>query len=207
MSTFSKAMGAISSFQSVMGLLSSSFAVDVVCIMDENGKQVFATARIMRAMVQDESELFQHPLETGNQITDFKIDKPKVIQLAVVIPSDGYSNVYSQLSKAKTDGLSFVVQTRAGTFPDMVIQALPHEEGAQWGDCLAMSLTLAEVQWYSSTVEMLPAKEVAVSSKSAAAGGTAKPDADTVKSGQQRTPDASNAKTAKASSVLYDWTH
>lgn len=207
MSIFSKITGAISSFQSVMGLISSSLATDVVCIMNEDGRQVFETARALRAMCQDDSELFQHPLETGNKITDFKIDKPKVVQLAVIIPSDDYGYAYTQLAHAKELGTTFTVQTKARTYSNMVIQAMPHEEGEQWGDCIAVSITFVEVQWYQATVETLPAKDVAVSPKSKAAGGSAKPDADTVKSGQQRGKDASAANTKKANSVLYDWIH
>ena len=204
MSIFSKISGGISSFQSVMGLLSSSFAVDVVCVLNENGNQVFETARIVRAAVNNDSELFQHPLETGNKITDYKIDKPKVVQLAAIIPSDGYSDAYAALAQAKVNGISFIVQTRAASYSNMVIQSMPHEEGEQWGDCLALAVTFVEVQWYQATVETLPAKEVAASTKAANAG--AKPDADTIKSGQQRASDASAANSAKANSAWYDWT-
>lgn len=200
MSIFSKITGAISSFQSVMSLLSSSLASDVVCIMDEDGRQLFETARAVRAMCQDDSELFQHPLETGNKTTDFKIDKPKVVQLAVVIPADDYSYAYPQLAKAKVDGKTFSVQTKARVYNDMVIQAMPHEEGEQWGDCLAVAITFVEVQWYQATVEMLPAKEVARSKKTGA-----KSDADTVKSGQQRASDASAANSGKATTILGGW--
>lgn len=205
MSIFSKITGAISSFQSVMGLISSSLASDVVCIMDENGRQVFETARALRAMGQDESEFFQHPLETGNKITDYKIDKPKVVQMAVIIPSDDYGYSYTQLSRAKELGTTFTIQTKARTYNNMAIQAMPHEEGEQWGDCIAVSITFLEVQWYQATIEALPAKEVAVSPKSKAAGGSAKPDADTVKSGQQRSKDASPANSAKATTILGGW--
>lgn len=205
MSILSQLAGAVSSFQSVMGLISSSLAVDVVCIMDEDGNQVFETARAMRAMCQDDSELFQHPLETGNKITDYKIDKPKVVQLALIIPADDYGYSYTQMARAKELSTSFIVQTKARTYSNMVIQAMPHEEGEQWGDCIALAVTFVEVEWYQATVEMLPAKEVAASTKAANAG--AKPDADTVKSGQQRASDASAANSSKANSAWYDWTH
>lgn len=202
MSIFSKITGAISSYQSVMSLMSSSLATDVVCIMDEDGRQVFETARALRAMCQNDSELFQHPLETGNKITDYKIDKPKIVQLAVIIPVDDYTNAYNQLTEAKKAGKTFIVQTKARVYENMIIQSMPHEEGEQWGDCLAVSITFIEVQWYQATIEMLPAKEVAASEKTGA-----KSDADTVKSGQQRGKDASSANASKANSVLYDWTH
>jgi len=69
---------------------------------------------------------------------------------------------------------------------------------------VAVTLTLKEVVWFTATIETMPAKEVAVSSKSAKTGGTAKPDADTVKQGQKSTSDATAATQSKSSSVLKD---
>lgn len=206
MSNFlTQAAGYVSNFQSVMGLINSSLAQDVVYIGDENGNQLFTLARIMRAGVNLDSEIFEHPLETGNKIADFKIDKPTVVQLGLMIPTESYQNAYDQMRQAKTNGTSLIVQTRAGTYENMVIQAMPHEESPEYGDCLAMSCTLREVQWFTATIETLPAKEVAVSSKSAAAGGNAKPDADTVKQGQKRAMDASSGTVQKSESILHGW--
>lgn len=193
--------GGVSSYQSVMNLINSTLAADVVCILDENGKQLFESARIMRLAVQDDSELFQHPLETGNKITDFKIDKPKVVQLAVVIPVDDFTYSFTQLTTAKAKGTTFSVQTFAKTYNNLIIQSMPHEESEQFGDCLAVSITLVEVQWYVASVESLPAKEVAAKKKTGA-----KSDADTKKAGQQRASDASASNSNKADSILYGWT-
>jgi len=197
--------GAVSSFKSAMSLLTSSLSVDVVRVTDSEGRQVFAMARALKAGVMDDSEFFQHPLEDGNKTTDFKIDKPKTIQLGVMIPTDTYQPVYSSLVDAKVRGEQFIIQTRAGTFTNMVIKAMPHEESAEYGDCLVMQLTFEEVKWYATTVEMLPAKEVAGSKKSAS--GKAKQDADTKKLGQKRATDASASTSKRADSILYGWTH
>jgi hypothetical protein len=195
--------GAVSSFKSAMSLLTSSLSVDVVRITDSEGRQVFAMARAIKAGVMDDSELFQHALEDGNKTTDFKIDKPIVIQLGVMIPTDTYQPVYSSLVDAKKRGEQFIVQTRAGSFPNMIIKSMPHEESPEYGDCLVMQLTFEEVKWYATTVEMLPAREVAGNKKSAGA----KQDADTVKSGQKRASDASDSTKKRSDSILYGWTH
>lgn len=200
-----QAAGYVSNFQSVMGLINSSLAQDVVYVGDENGNQLFTLARIMRAGVNLDSEIFEHPLETGNKIADFKIDKPVVIQLALLIPTESYQNVYAQIRQAKTEGTELIIQTRADTYTNMIIQAMPHEESVEIGDCLSMSCTFREVQWYTANIETLPAKEVSVSTKSAAAGGTAKPDADTVKQGQKRATDASPGTQQKSESILHGW--
>lgn len=200
-----KAAGYNSTFQSVMGLINSSLAQDVVYIGDESGNQLFTLARIMRAGVNLDSDIFEHPLETGNKIADFKIDKPVVIQLGLMVPTESYQNVYAEMRQAKTEGTTLIVQTRADTYTNMIIQAMPHEESGEIGDCLAMSCTFREVQWYTANIETLPAQEVAVSPKSAAAGGNAKPDADTVKQGQKRATDASSGTQQKSESIIHGW--
>lgn len=195
--------GAISSFRSAMSLLTSSLSVDVTRITDSKGRQVFAEARAVKAGILQDSELFQHPLETGNKITDYKIDKPIQIQLGVLIPTDSYSTVYASLVDAKKNGEQFIVQTKAGAFPNMVIKAIPHEESSEYGDCLAMQISFEEVIWYDTNTQTLPAKSVAGTKK---AGG-AKQDADTSKLGQKRATDASSSTQKRSKSVLYGWTH
>jgi len=199
--------GALSSFRSAMSLLTSSLSVDVVRISDSNGRQVFAEARVMKAAVLDDSELFQHPLETGAKITDYKVDKPIQIQLGLVIPVESYTSVYSSLVDAKKQGENFIVQTKAQAYPNMIIKAIPHEESSEYGDCLIMQITFEEVIWYDATLEMLPAKEVAPATKKVGASTAAKTDADTQKLGQKRATDASESTKKKSSSVIYDWTH
>lgn len=204
---FTTLSGALSSFKSAMSLLTSSLSVDVVRITDSKGRQVFAMARALKAGIINESEFFQHPLEDGNKTTDFKIDKPIVIQLGVLIPTDTYTPVYSALVDAKTNGEQFIIQTFAGSFPNMVIKSMPHEESSEYGDCLAMQITFEEVKWYATNVELLPAKEVASSTKKAGAGKGAKQDADTSKLGQKRASDASSSTQKRADSVIYGWSH
>lgn len=205
MSFLTQAAGYVTTFQSVMGLINSTLAQDVVYIGDENGNQLFSNARVMRAGVNLDSEIFEHPLENGNKIADFKIDKPVVIQLGLMIPTSSYNDDYSSMRQAKKEGTTLIVQTRAGTYSNMIIQAMPHEEAVEYGDCLAMSCTLREVEWYTANIETLPAKEVAVNPKSAATGGTAKPDADTVKQGQKRATEASAGTQKKQESILHGW--
>ncbi|XAO54182.1 tail fiber protein [Yersinia phage vB_YenM_P744] len=193
-------MGSVSNYQSVAGLFNSSLAVDVVRITTAEGKQLFTLARAIKAGVNPESELFEHPLETGNKIIDFKIDKPIVVQLGVLIPTESYESIYNEILQAKTLGTELVVQTRASTYSNLIIQAMPHEESPDYGDTLAMSITLREVQWFNPNPESLPAKQVSANPKTGA-----KSDADTLKQGQQRPTDASQGTQKKAESILHGW--
>lgn len=200
MGFITQALGMVSSYQSVMGLINSTFAVDVIFIADDIGNQVFADARIMKAGVNLDTEIFEHPLETGNKVADFKIDKPTVIQLGLLIPTDSYTSAYKQMRQAKINGSVFTIQTKADTYTNMIIQSMPHEESPEYGDCLAMSCTFREVQWYKAVVETLPAQQVAVNKKTGA-----KSDADTVKQGQKRSTDASAGSVKKQESILHGW--
>lgn len=204
MSSFSDLMNTASGALSSYNLAMSSFAVDVVRITDEFGAQMFTQCRAMRAAVNRQSDLCEHPLETGNKVVDFKIIKPNIAQLTMFIPGDAYGTVYQDIEQAYINGTSLIVQTRASSFADMYISDMPHDEAPDLGDTIAVTLTLKEVKWFTSTVETMPAKEVAVSSKSAKTGGTAKPDADTVKQGQKRTTDPSPATQQKSSSIAKD---
>lgn len=204
MSSFSDLMNIASGATSSYGLYTSSLAVDVVRITDEQGAQLFSQCRAMRAAVNRSSDLCEHPLETGNKIADFKIIKPNISQLTMFIPGDAYGSVYKDIEQAYQNSTSLIVQTRASSFANMVITDMPHDEAPDLGNTLAVTLTLKEVIWFTSAVETMPAKEVAVSSKSAKTGGTAKPDADTVKQGQKRTTDVSDATQGKSRSVMKD---
>lgn len=171
---------------SAMSLFNSSAAVDVVRVLSDGG-QVFSSARIMRATINDDSDLFSHPLENGNKITDFKIDLPIAIQLVVILPTLDFDSTYKNLKKAKAEGTEFIIQTRADSYQHMVIKSLPHEESPEYGDCLAITISFREVQWFVPVVETLPRREVAPQPKSAKTQGKTgvKPNADTVKSGQK----------------------
>jgi len=204
MSSFSDLMNTASGAVSSYSLYASSLAVDVVRITDENGAQLFSLARSMRAAMNRSSDLCEHPLETGNKIADFKIIKPNVAQLTMFIPGDAYGTVYKDIEQAYVSSASLIVQTRASSFANMVITDMPHDEAPDLGDVVAVTLTLKEVIWFTSSVETMPAKEVAVSSKSAKTGGTAKPDADTVKQGQKRTSEATESTKSKSTSLLKD---
>jgi len=205
MSSFSDLMNTASGAMSSYSMAMASFAVDVVRITDEFGAQLFTEARAMRAAVNRSSTLCEHPLETGNTAADFKVIKPNVAQLTMFIPADAYGSVYQEIEQAYTDSTSLIVQTRASSFANMVITDMPHDEAPDLGDTVAVTLTIKEVVWFTTSTETMPAKEVAVSPKSANTGGTAKPDADTVKQGQKSATDATATTQSKSESVIHGW--
>jgi hypothetical protein len=200
MSSFSNLMSGTYGESASSNQGTSSYAVDVVRITDEAGNQLFTQARAMRAAVNRSSSLCEHPLETGNTIADYKVIKPNISQLTMFIPADAYGSVYKEIEQAYTDSASLIVQTRASSFANMVITDMPHDEAPDLGDSVAVSLTLKEVVWFTSSVETMPAKEVSASKKTGA-----KSDADTVKQGQKNGSDASTSTKEKSESVIHGW--
>lgn len=195
MASLTDLMNMASGARSTYSLGKSFFTADTVRITDMNGVQVFSQCRAMSVQVSRTSTLAEHPLETGNTIADFKIIKPNSITLKMIIPDDAYRAVYKEIEQAWLNSMAFIVQTWASSFANMVLTDLPHDETPGSVGCVSLTLTLKEVVWFTSTVETMPAREVAVSSKSAKNGGTAKPDADTVKQGQKRPASLTQANT------------
>lgn len=202
MASLTDLMNAASGLSSTYSLAKSFFTADVVRITDMSGVQVFSECRAMSAQITRTSTLAEHPLETGNTIADFKIIKPNAITLKMIVPDEAYRSVYKEIEQAWLSSTTLIVQTWASSFANMVITDLPHDETPDSVGSVSLSLTLKEVVWFTSTVETMPAKEVAVSSKSAKTGGSAKPDADTVKQGQKAPATATVATQQKTVSLL-----
>lgn len=124
-----------------------SAAQDVVCVLDESLTQVFELARPMKAVVKEEAKMMEHPIETGAVVTDHRILLPVEIQLSLVLSSEEYRDVYQQIRELFHAGELLTVQTRTGSYPDMVIQSMPHEETPDMADGTTLALSLRETQF------------------------------------------------------------
>lgn len=198
MGIFNQLISAVEAASSIIG---SSLARDVVRITDENGNQLFAGARIMRATVREEAIFFEHPLEDGTKVIDQKILKPVEIQLAVIMPGESYGAAYAAIRDAYRLSTPLIVQTKTASYAAQYLQSIPHEETPEAGDSVVIALTTREVQWYKADVQSLPAKEVAASTKTTNAGS--KPDASTIKQGQKRTSTASESKKSSVAADIF----
>lgn len=167
--------------QEVLGI----FGADVVAVLDSDTyEQLFQAARPMRANINRTQRLMDHPLEDGSTISDFSIIDPVEIELVLMLTGDEYVEVYSEIRTHWESRIPVVVQTRADTFEDMLIQNIPHEETPDTIDVIPMSIKLRQIQIIEVQYQALPEKAVE------------KPtDQSTVDRGAQQ---------PKSSSVLYD---
>lgn len=127
------------------GLSVNAKKIDVVQILDqETLQQVFSQARPLRASVREMSRGLRYPIETGAVLTDSVIIMPLEIHLEVFIPNTAYGTVYPALRTARINGRLLTVQTRTGTYKNMFIEEMPHEETTDVMNAVVMSLKFVE---------------------------------------------------------------
>lgn len=200
--------GAVSAAQSF--IFSSKRSVDVVAITGAGFVPLFTAARPLAADVFEYADLMEHPLETGAVIADHIVFRPMEIELPLICPGDlAYRATYAALRATFKAGTLLTVRTRTGSYPNMVITDLPHEEKAEQFDAIAIRLRLREAHF--------------VTPKSGLASSQVKnpAQASTVNRGSQQTSAATGSGAAKAAasaassgggaaaqgSTLYRWTY
>lgn len=162
----------------------SMFGVDVVGIYDNDTfDQLFQTARPAKANITRDAKIMEHPIETGSIRQDFMIIQPVTIELSLMLLGNEYQPVYQQIKQYFMTGTPVSIQTKADVFPDMVIQAMPHEETPDMFDAIPLAVRLREVQQFTVQYQALTSTQVSQPA-----------DQSTVDAGQQQ----------PKSSVLYD---
>lgn len=169
----------------------SNRAIDVVGIFDEDFQQLAPGARPMQAFVREEARLMDHPIESGATITDHRVIQPVEVTLSLML--DDPANDYEQIKAIYRAAALVTVQTRTGTYNNLLIAALPHDETPDVFDKTPLSLTLREVVLVEAQFQALPPRQVADPR-----------DASTSKRGQKSTTtETADASGEKKSSTLY----
>lgn len=173
-------------------------AADIVGVFDSDFNQVFPAGRPIKATVKESAKGMEHPVENGSTITDHRVIEPTEIELTLLLVGEEYPDTYGRIKALflKTDLL--IVQTKTGSYPDMMIVEMPHDETPDVFDGVPMALKLREVQLVTAQFQALPPASVQP--------GAGKRNASTVKRGEQtgKTETASESGGKKKSSVLYD---
>jgi hypothetical protein len=129
-----------------INLLTGSLRIDVVGIFNGTSlQQMFTDARPVKAFVREQNKIMDYPVETGVTLSDHKVQLQKQIEMSLIIPAAFYSSTYQQIVGAATNSTLLTVQTRAGVYPNMIIEAYPHEEDPSMYDAITMGLRLREV--------------------------------------------------------------
>jgi len=142
-----------------MYALASNF--DEVQMFDQYYNQLFTDARIMKANVNIQSKLMDHPVEDGSLISDFRIVLPVEIELSVICTGIAYRDVYKRICDWFLAGWTLNVSTKVQTYKNMMIQAMPRDETPDMFDVCVIALKLREVVIITTQYQTLTAGDVA----------------------------------------------
>lgn len=160
-----------------------------VAVYDQSFVQVFPGATIVNAVVKEDSLVMQHPLETGASIIDHKVTLPVEIELSLILkPLDfnpqisrngiqlnfaSYRDTYQAIRQLFLNATLLTVQTKASTYNNMLISAMPHEESTDVFNTITIALKLREALFVTPQTESLIPK--ATSSNNTVARGQIQP--------------------------------
>lgn len=135
--------------------LTPTKAMDVVAITGAGFAPMFTAARPLTASVTELADIMEHPLETGAVIADHIVFQPVEIDLPLLCVGEfAYRSTYAALRATFQAGTLLTVRTRTGSYPNMVITDLPHEETPEVFDGIAIRLHLREARFVTPKTEL-----------------------------------------------------
>lgn len=172
--------------------MATTLETGLVAILDgESFEQLFVSASPMRVSVLEEKKTTKFPVEDGSTRSDHVVQEPRQISIDLMIEDEYARDMYLQVQQAWNDNKLVIVQTKVGSYENMLIETMPHDETPELGNGIAMPIRLSEWRTVTPQYGSLPPTKVA-----------SKKQSDTAKQGQKQGQTASQAQTRKAS-VLY----
>lgn len=164
---------------------------DVVGVFDSEGNQLFSLARPIKAAIKEDAKVMEHPIETGSVTTDHVIIQPVEIDLALLLSSKEFADVYQTIRKAFLSSTKLVVNTFTGSYGNMIISKMPHDESPDMMHGVSLALSLKEVKFTEANIGSLPVSKVKHTKH-----------ASKVDRGQQNEKDLEKSKADKTSGFL-----
>lgn len=118
--------------------------IGVPYISKINGFNMYGISYV-DANVDIDSDLCDHPTETGSIITDNAIINPISMKIQVAMPTGLYTRIYAQMIKYYQQKQYIIVQTKFAMYRNMVIQAMPYKLENATVDRPIVELTLRQV--------------------------------------------------------------
>lgn len=136
----------LSDVQLVGNLILGLSKTDVVQVLNQQTMiQVFSGARPVKAEVRETARVMEYPVETGVILSDHRISNPTEIILTCIITSAQYSIAYPAIRNAWMNATLLSVQTRTGTYKNMIIAELPHDEDPEMFSAITITIKMREV--------------------------------------------------------------
>lgn len=133
---------------------------DVTAIFDKDLNLKFEDTEVivMKVDVERRGRLMQHPLENGSSVSDHFVIDPIEMEVVVIFRGENIKDQYQIAVQSFLSGELLTVQTRSGSYANMVIEAMPHDETADMVDVLPVSLRLLEARFVEVVYAPAPAK-------------------------------------------------
>lgn len=109
----------------------------------------------MDANVDITSELCDHPVETGQVITDASVQNPITATVNIVMPTAFYTKIYEQVLDYYNNKKKIILLTKFGMYQNMVIKAMPYKLQHADVDRPIISLTLRQIMEVEPTYESM----------------------------------------------------
>lgn len=127
-----------------------------VAVFDNNFNQLFPEAKIIKINVKEDITLMDHPLETGETLTDHAIIEPIEIEMDILIRDPNYINTYNIVKKLATEFTELTVQTNTGTYQNQVISSMPHIESNEIYDGTIINLKFKQALFITPQYGTVP---------------------------------------------------
>lgn len=163
---------------------------DLVQILDDDFVKLFPEAQISEVRrVEENAEIFDHTIEDGSVVSDYKIINPVGIDLLVILNSSDYQSVYFSIRQYWIESTIVRVQTKTATYENQIIKNISHTEVPEMYNAIGMVLMLRQAQVVKAEYGVNPALPAHTS---------------TVNRGQQQPKAANVQQTVKAKTGFAD---
>lgn len=127
---------------------------DIPYLSEINGFNMWGIS-YMNAEVSITSDLCDHPVETGQVITDSSIENPITATVNIVMPTAFYTKIYEQVLDYYKNKKKIILLTKFGMYKNMVIKSMPYK--LQHGDVdrPVIALTLRQIMEVEPTYESI----------------------------------------------------
>lgn len=138
----------------------SATQVDVVGVFDSSYKQIISSARPMGAQVSVVAQPFDHPVENGGVVGDWRVILPiELVLNCYLLPSE-YRAAYAAIETVFYGTELLTVQTLTSTYSNMLLTGIPHEEDGKEFDLIPLQLRFKEVTLVKAQFQAMAAKQV-----------------------------------------------
>ena len=177
-----------------MAWFSDNASKPVTAFLDSNGDQLLDTVGIISAQINPTKSFSSHKLENGQVVTDNVIDNQAIINVGLILNTEDYQTVYSEIKALFDDGEAFTIQTRVDTYSNMYLDGMPHEEDASVANTIGINLNFIEQQIVTSSTSVLTISDVSNSA-----------DTSTVKAGQKTPVESSSSALLDSAEAVADF--